>query len=75
MGGGVVVLAAAQLQGRVKAIVTQAASLDGVRNVMFNLEKRGVWGVLRILLAALTDIARWAHPPRHPCPSSHLLFV
>ena len=58
MGGGVVALAGAELQGRVKAIVTQGASLDGFRNVMFNLENRGALGVLRIIFSALTDVAR-----------------
>ncbi len=43
---------------KVRAIVSQAPSLDGLANIMFIMRQRGVVASMRIALMGLTDMCR-----------------
>jgi len=60
MSGGLVIEAAAALGDKVKAVVSQAPTLDGRQNTIFNMRNRGILASLRLVLNGLTDLSRRA---------------
>lgn len=58
LGGGHVVLAASRLGDKVRAVISQAPTLDGKANLAFNIKNRGVASTMRIVFSGVVDYLR-----------------
>jgi hypothetical protein len=53
-----VLTSAERLGDKIKAVVSQAPSLDGAENFKYNIKNRGVVGTVRLALMGITDTFR-----------------